>query len=328
MCCGNSCRNLLVVALCLLLVSFIAPVSAQDPAAPVAEVVAPEVPAVAVEAPVVEEEEVVVEESMINGLALTLNLDWAEKYMFRGFNILQDDSAWQPSLDVALFDSGIHFNIWGSIAAESRDNNYPGISNEDLDEIDYWLYYTKDTCDGAFNIQTGIYYYTFPEYPSSRFVGGTNEQSYFLLWDDLEYYETYGILTMNCVPLKPHVGVYYGWGAENDYPPAGTMVDLGLAHNAKLCNWNLCGEETTLELALSADVWYNSGQYVNVAGSGVDGPGWSHAQFRAALPIPVGGGLTFTPAINYQYMIEDDPAKGAHSADDEVWTVLSLSKSF
>ncbi|MCA9450887.1 MAG: hypothetical protein KC931_27435, partial [Candidatus Omnitrophica bacterium] len=47
-----------------------------------------------------------VAEDTRGGLGIDVTLDWTSKYMFRGFDVLDDSGAFQPSVEFSLWDSG------------------------------------------------------------------------------------------------------------------------------------------------------------------------------------------------------------------------------
>lgn len=239
-----------------------------------------------------------------SGLEITVLNDWVSKYMFRGFDILDDRGAYQPSVDIALWDSGLHFNWWASMATSSRsdDTAVAGVlAPEDLDEFDYTLYYSNSYLDGCIDMSVGGVYYDI--------IGYTN--------DDLDFWEAFGKITLAKMPLSPHAYFFYDFPVHDSVGGEGWMTCLGGSHAVELACLPLCGPDP-LELNLAADVWYNGGAFVN----GVD-TGWSHAIFGGSIAFPLPCDLTLTPGVWYQVSMTDTV-----NPEDEWWTSLSLAYSF
>jgi len=163
------------------------------------------------------------------------------------------------------------------------------------------LYYSNSLCD-CVDIETGVTYYDFPDWHTSTY-------------DNIDWWEWYGTATLSSCPLSPYLTAYYGWPDAHDDGGAdlsGWMLTSGVSHSVPLCGLNI---------DLYSDIWYINGEY------GFD-PGWSHCTFGASTDIDLCGGLTFTPGIHYQVMIEDDVDDDAVNEDDELWTTLSLAYNF
>lgn len=240
--------------------------------------------------------EVVTEEDAASGLSIDLTMDWASKYMFRGFDVYDDSGAWQPSLELGLWDSGITVGWWASYASSDRNQVPVTLSRRDLDEHDYYASYSCSPVEGV-DMELGWIYYDFIHLDS-----------------EYDYHEPYGVLTLSCLPLSPYFGAYYGFPKHDEVGGEGWNTTLGVSHSADLCQ-SFCGQGP-LSLDLSAEVWYNGGQY------NVD-TGWSHAIFGSALNMPLSEKLTFTPGVYYQVSMEDDI-----NDEDEWWTMLSLAYSW
>jgi len=238
------------------------------------------------------------ETSSGSGLEITLNVDWVSKYMFRGFDVLDDHAAWQPSVDIALWDSGFHVNWWASLAATSR--NDPDIVNRglgrELDEFDYTLYWEGSIGD-CVDVELGTIYYDLFRQDSEK----------------LDFVEWYGTFTLSKLPLSPYFGAYYGTPKHRANGGEGWMTTLGVSQSVNLCGLTFCGSDP-LSLDLTADVWYNGGEFVD----GVD-PGWSHATFGGSIPISLPHNFTFTAGVYYQLSMEDTV-----NPEDEWWATLSL----
>jgi len=49
-------------------------------------------------------------------LGVTLDATWVSKYIWRGFDRLDDKAAFQPSVMLDLFNTGFNVGVWGSWA--------------------------------------------------------------------------------------------------------------------------------------------------------------------------------------------------------------------
>lgn len=93
-------------------------------------------------------------------------LDIKSDYMWRGV-ILNDNPCWQPSVSIGYNTEdygGLYFNYWASHDLTHKRNRMPYGNNSrmscGLQEIDYYLGYTKDI--GDFSFEVGYYWYTYP----------------------------------------------------------------------------------------------------------------------------------------------------------------------
>ncbi|KXK31675.1 MAG: hypothetical protein UZ16_OP3001002783 [Candidatus Hinthialibacteria bacterium OLB16] len=248
---------------------------------------------------------------------ITIKADWVSKYMFRGIDVLDDRGAYQPSVDIGLWDSGLHLVFWASLASSGRyshgtyvpdgngnlqlvDSGSP--RTDELDEFDYTVYYTKSCLNDCLSTEVGMTYYDIFNQDSEK----------------LDVWEWYGKFTLSKMPLQPHVYFYYDVPKRRANGGEGWMTCLGGSHSCELGAMPLFGSNDPVTLSFSGDVWYNGGGYF----PGID-TGWTHAVFGSAMTIPLCHDLTFTPGIYYQISMEDTINK-----DDELWTQLSLAYSW
>lgn len=255
-------------------------------------------------------------------LTITVKGDWVSKYMFRGVDVLDDHGAYQPSVDFGLWGTGLHVNVWASLASSGRysrgtfatnpntgqilvpaqmvDSGYP--RTDELDEFDYTVYYSKNCLDDFLATEVGMTYYDIFNQDSEK----------------LDFWEWYGKFTLSELPLKPHAYFYYGVPKRRANGGEGWMTCLGVSHSCELGVFPLLGSTDPATLSLSADVWYNGGEFY----PGMD-TGWTHATLGSALTIPLCENITFTPGVFYQVSMEDSINK-----DDEWWTQLSFAYSW
>ncbi|TFG62217.1 MAG: hypothetical protein E4H28_07925 [Gemmatimonadales bacterium] len=225
-------------------------------------------------------------------LGVTVDSTFVTKYMWRGYSILGSHAAWQPSVDLDLFDTGFSFNVWYSKAMSK------GLS--DFDEIDYTLAYGTTLFDGkSFAIDAGANYIYY-DFPNLKNIADTEEVGLSLAMPSL--------LPLGSSYLVPSYYVGRLYPAKEGGPKGGLFHVLGLSYDLPI------GGDRALNLC--ADVTYNTGAFDAP-------PGWSHATFGVSTDIETKLGLTVTPSLNYQATFED----AVHDSD-EVWAGMSVSYSF
>ncbi|HQU71514.1 MAG TPA: hypothetical protein PKV71_00250 [Calditrichia bacterium] len=140
-------------------------------------------------------------------VGLSGGVDFASKYLWRGYEVTDSPVA-QPTLDMALGNSGFSVNFWGSFALSDRGQY--GIA----DEFDVTLTYGRELAHHAYHLNLGVIYYTFPN------------QDNFSLGDHTTP-EVFASLGFANLPFTPHVAFYYdlnlgdGWfaavGGEKEF---------------------------------------------------------------------------------------------------------------
>lgn len=236
-----------------------------------------------------------------HNLAIDIDYTFASKYLWRGFDVYDDHTASQPSINCDLFESGFGVNLW-----HSRAN---GSGFENIEELDYTLYYSN-TLSAEEWYQTDFtltwVYFDYIDSPTRPF--------------DLQE----GGLTVSfphALPggVVPSYNVARLWPARSESPDlhgiGGWVHVFGLAYDWALpTSWTHVSDQN---LCLTADVVYNDGY----AGAGVDHD-WSHATFGAATSFALAKNLTFTPALSYQISMDDSV-----NEENEFWCTLSVTLS-
>jgi len=72
-------------------------------------------------------------------LGIDVDVTWVSKYIWRGFDKLDDKAAFQPSINLDL-GSGFSANVWTSQAGSSGSS---GLSTVDAEEWNYTLAYAS-----------------------------------------------------------------------------------------------------------------------------------------------------------------------------------------
>ncbi|MHC4475603.1 MAG: hypothetical protein ACYTEL_08150 [Planctomycetota bacterium] len=241
-------------------------------------------------------------------LGVDLDLRWVSKYLWRGFDLLDDKAAFQPSINLDLFGTGLSANFWGSYAGSSKGGG--SISTVDATEQDYTIAYDTTLLEGqelATEVTANFIYYDYIDAPDKQ--------------SDAEEIGV-GFTWPNLCPAGV-VGSYYVgriWPARSksdlsgDY--AGWIHILSLGYDLTL--GGILPETADQVISVSAEIVYNDG----FNGDGDVDHDWSHATLAASAPIAVGE-LTFTPAIYYQSSFEDSV-----NPEDELYAGVSLSYSF
>lgn len=234
-------------------------------------------------------------------LAVTLDASFVSKYIWRGYDVYDGDPAFQPSIDIGLFDTGFGVNVWGSFAFDSEWDN--------ADELDSTLYYAQTLfAEEAHAIDLGanFIYYDFPNVSSngndSMEVGGS-------------------IALPNLIPLGPAnlVPSYYAgylWPKDDDVGP---VVDGGWFHIFALTYDlpipALIPSQEEQALSFTADLQYTDGPLDYESGFSHNTAGVS-TSFEWSY-------FSLTPYLNYQWSHEDTV-----NEDDEFWAGISLAFSF
>lgn len=234
----------------------------------------------------------------------TVDLSYTCKYIWRGYDILDNAGAYQPSIDFA-HSSGFGANVWMSYPQRSGWTNDLADSRVNLTEYDYTLYYGGKAFDGACwetDYRVGWRYYDYID----TYSEAHDMQELFL---EMEMPN----LTGNAV--IPHAAVYQMWPARDNADVAhasGTIYVMGFSYL-------LPTEEQfpNLPLTFSWDLVFNDG----VLASDHD---WSHMLWglKTAFDCPMTGGK-FVPAVYFQNSFEDSV-----NTQDEYWAALTYSFTF
>jgi hypothetical protein len=106
-------------------------------------------------------------------LSLGIEVDYASRYIWRGFDLLEDNSpAVQPSayIEYALTDKlSLGYSVWGNYRHISDNPDFEGEDN-DFNEFDHEFYLNYAVNDTV-GLEFGSIYYYYPSTPS-----GTNTQ--------------------------------------------------------------------------------------------------------------------------------------------------------
>jgi hypothetical protein len=246
----------------------------------------------------------------------SVDLTYQSKYIWRGFDVYNDKSAVQPSLDLDLFGTGLGVNVMGHRANSS--------GYENAERWDYTLYYQNGLFQDeayAMMYRLGWVYYNYPDLNSSladlqeihtvlsfpKVIPCGIVPSYVLvkLWPTSS-----GSLVAKKVDLTtglPSKGTASGWAHifMLDYP-----LKVG----------GILPDTPEQVFNLHTELVFNDG--VGPAGQDVDSD-WSNLVFGVSTGIDLSKELVLTPGVYHQISMDS-------SVDDqnETWATLSLTYKF
>jgi len=264
-----------------------------------------------------------------SGLHGSVDLTYQSKYIWRGFDVYNDKSAMQPSLDLDLFGTGLGINIMGHRANSS--------GHEGSERWDYTLYYQNMLLpDEAYALmyRLGWVYYNYPQHNA----------------EDADLQEMHAVLSLPkmcpsgivpsyvLVKLWPNssgsmVAKNYDLAGELEYNPmAGAFVPprsegtaSGWAHifmlDYPLTVTGILPNTPEQVFNLHSEVVFNDG--VGPAGQDVDSD-WSNVVFGVSTGIDLAEDLVLTPGVYHQITMEET----VNDDKDETWATLSMTYMF
>ncbi|MBC8379293.1 MAG: hypothetical protein H8E62_08965 [Planctomycetes bacterium] len=256
------------------------------------------------------------EEAAAQDLGVTVDLSYTSKYIWRGFDILDDVGAFQPSVNLDL-GNGFSANVWmsysgsgGTNGATASSPGTAGLSRVDLTEYNYTLAYTGtayEDCPWKTNYQVGWRYYDF--------IDTASKDS-----DVQEIFLTGSMPALLDNGIVPRFGVFQMWEAEEGASKATTGRDFSGTIYAMGFGYDFTVDQAPeLPMTFSWDIVYNDG-----TGHQTVDHDWSHMVWglSTSMTCPATGG-TLTPAIYFQNSFEDSV-----NTQDEFWASISYSFSF
>ena len=242
------------------------------------------------------------------GISGTYEITYLSKYIWRGFDVYDDDhSAIQPlSLDLDLYGTGFGVKLFLSRAWNA--------GHENTEEIDVALYYTNEIYEDemyATNYKIAWGYYGYPDEPRS--VRDFQEFLISLSWPE--------ICPAGVVPSYTIVRMWPSEGESARNDNGGWLHILGVGYDLTVPE--LTPEISEQVVHLSADLVYNGGVGAGYAANGSVDHDWSHLVFGISTEYDLGNNLTFCPGLYFQASMEDTV-----NNDDETWIGLSLKYKF
>ena len=242
-------------------------------------------------------------------LGIDIDATYVSKYLWRGFDILDDVSAFQPSININFGDTGFSFNLWTSYAGSGGNNRV------NLTEYDYTLAYGNTLFEGetyATDFTANYIYYDFIDQPSRGSstvpaIADTQELGVAFAWPN--------VCPMGIVPSY-YVGKIWESRSNSTLGKnyGGWIHIFGLGYDLAVPGLIDTADQI---ISISAAAVYNDGY----AGATVEHD-WSHIVWGASTSIDYGPG-TFTPAIYYQTSMDDTV-----NTENEFWTSMSYTISF
>jgi hypothetical protein len=240
----------------------------------------------------------------------SVDLTYQSKYIWRGFDIYNDKSAVQPSLDLDLFGTGLGVNVMGHRANSS--------GYELTERWDYTLYYQN----GLFQEETyalmyrfGWVYYNYPDLSQS----------------DADLQEMHAILSLpkmcpaGIVPSYVLVKLWPNSSGSWIGAPRSDGTASGFAHifmlDYPLTIGGVLPDTPEQVLNLHAEVVYNDG--VGPNGWNVDHD-WSNAVFGISTGFKLSEDIVLTPGVYHQITMDSS----VNDDGDETWATLSLTYKF
>lgn len=249
-------------------------------------------------------------------LGIEVDATWVSKYIWRGYDVLDDKAAFQPSVSIDLFDTGFSFTVWASYPGSSKG----GASNStvNLTEYDYILTYSNSAFEGeAHQLDYAVnwIYYDLIENASKT--------------SDFQELNIAVAMPQICgFGIVPHYTAAYLWTAKGggvSNTVGGWIHEIGLDYNLVL--GEIIPNNPEQILTFSWDITYNGGAGAISTNPAVSAPAvdhdWSHMTFGLSTEFvdPFGGKIR--PGVYWQKSMEDTV-----NNEDELWTGLSYTLSF
>lgn len=236
-------------------------------------------------------------------MVTTIDASYVTKYIWRGFDKLDDKAAFQPSVNLDM-GNGLNFNVWSSWAGASKNNG--NVSTVDATEMDYTVAYKNVFGEDCFltNYTVGWRYYDFIKVNSEKH-------------DMQEGFIELAMPNLIGQGFVPRYAYYHMWAARSSDGAqnfdGGPIHDFGLDYN-----WTF-EQMPELPMKASADAVYNDG-----TGPGNVDSDWSHilwglsTNFKCPLT-----GAKVTPGIWYQTSMDSSV-----NEEDELFSGISYALSF
>ena len=230
-------------------------------------------------------------------IGVTADFTYGSKYLWHGYDILDDRTAFQPSLKVDY--NGFFAGVWGSWAGSS--------GFEGLTEVDLFAGYERSFFEEDWYALDSWISYTYFIYPKVN--------------NDIDAQELgLGFAMPNLLPLGesalvPSYSIYYDWAGvqSSDKIDNGWFQVWGLSYSLPVPA--LIPSQETQAIDLSWDITYNDGVF------GSDSC-WSHSTIGVSTTFEWRN-LYFTPAVNYQFSFDDSV-----NNEDELYALFSVGIAF
>ncbi len=239
----------------------------------------------------------------------TVDLTYTTKYMWRGFDKLDDVSAWQPSVNFD-FGNGFSANVWASYAGSGGTMD-DGLSRVNATEYNYTLAYSgmiNEGCPWRTDYKAGWRYYDFID-------TATKGTASYPALDMQELFVEFAMPDLLEGGIVPRGAVYQMWNARSsqyNVVKSGTIYVMGFGYDFTL------DSAPELPMAFGWDIVFNDG-----VGIATDHD-WSHMvwSLKTSMTCPMTGAKV-TPGIYFQNSFDSSV-----NNEDELWASLSYSLTF
>jgi hypothetical protein len=249
-----------------------------------------------------------------------VGITWDSKYIWRGFDIFDDESATHLTVDLNLFETGF------GISAVGHRANSSGF--EDRERWDFMAYYQGGILAGdylATNFRVGYVYYLYPELNQGESLD-LQEGQLVLSWPNL----------LPIPGLQPSYAVIaIGQGKTGSIIADGGsgVLHIGMLDYSFAIPGFMPGTEEQV-IILHSELVYNDGVTITPARPRNDWTvvypnpdhDFSNAVFGAStdIPLDVGGNLLLTPSVYYQKTLNNT----INEDDSEFWVSIGLKYMF
>lgn len=235
------------------------------------------------------------EEQDVRHLEAELNISFVSKYLWRGYDVLDDHGAVQPWFTLDLFQTGFSLSVWGSFALSK--------GYEDLDELDYTLAWEESFCQDKVELLVNYLYYDYPNTDSE--LSDSQEVGLGLSFP--------GVASLGPGSFTPSWYCGYVFPYDSDGPQEGWFNIFGLGYDVPVKPLIRGQEEQYLSFAY--EVVHNDGAYGADAGiSNSTASLSSNFEWKSWY---------ITPGIHYQWSYEDTV-----NDEDEFWSGITIGYVF
>jgi len=234
-------------------------------------------------------------------IGVTVDATFMSKYIWRGFDVLDDTAVWQPSVNFDL-GGGFNFNVWAAYPGGGGTTE-TGASRVNLTEYDYTLSYNGSILEDCYKTDytVGWRYYDYIDTASQDA-------------DMQEAFVEFAMPQLIGGGITPHAAYYQMWKARSGGGvsiPGGAIFVTGFNYDFAL------QQAPELPMTLSWDIVYNDGVL------GVDHD-FSHMLWglKTKMTCPMTG-ATITPAVYFQNSMDSSV-----NDEDELFAGLSYTLKF
>lgn len=235
-----------------------------------------------------------------------IEISYLNKYLWRGFDVYDGASGFEPAAGVQFGDSGLGFQVRGHRANPA--------GHEDQERWDFNLYY-QNTLFKNEPIEAlcrfGWVYYNYPEFPAKA-------------WDLQEMHLVVQLPRATGIKgLVPGYTVVKLWPSSDE--SLYTQRVSGFLHIATLdYSLSLPGPIPAIPeqvIKFHGEICYNDGvSLLNATDVDHD---WSYGLLGVSTDFNLGYGVTFTPAVYHQLSMDDSV-----NNEDETWFTLTARWGF